>query len=82
MTPIIGLSSCIEISNTGSIIGSSSKALTTARKNFQELRRQITDIYNQRVEPLKRLHSAKTKLFLLTVNPKVSDDEYNKQKWY
>lgn len=56
----------IEISNTGNIIRSSSKALTVTSKNFEELRKQITDIYNQRVELLKKLSSAKTKLFLLT----------------
>ena len=56
----------IEISNTGNIIRSSSKALTVTSKNFQELRQQITDIYNQRIELLKKLNSAKTKLFLLS----------------
>lgn len=56
----------IEISNTGNIIRSSSKALTVTSKNFQELRQQITDIYNQRQELLKKLSSAKTKLFFLT----------------
>lgn len=56
----------IEITNTGNIIRSSSKALTVTSNNFQELRQQITDIYNQRVELLKRLSSAKTKLFLLS----------------
>lgn len=57
----------IEISNTGSIIRSSSNALTVTSKNFQKLRQQITDIYNQRVELLKKLNSAKTKQFLLTL---------------
>lgn len=57
----------IEISNTGNIIRSSSKALTITSKNFEELRKQITDIYNQRVELLKKLSSAKTKQFFLTV---------------
>lgn len=57
----------IEISNTGSIIRSSSKALTVTSKNFQKLRQQITDIYNQRVELLKKLNSAKTKQFFLTL---------------
>lgn len=57
----------IQISNTGSIIRSSSKALTVTSKNFEELRKQITDIYNQRVELLKKLQSAKTKLFFLSV---------------
>ncbi len=56
----------IEVTNTGSIIRSSSKALTVTSKNFQELRQQITDIYNQRVELLKKLNSAKTKLFILS----------------
>jgi len=56
----------IEISNTGNIIRSSSKALTVTSKNFEELRQQITDIYNQRVELLKELNSAKTKLFFLS----------------
>ncbi|OGK62269.1 hypothetical protein A2334_02425 [Candidatus Roizmanbacteria bacterium RIFOXYB2_FULL_38_10] len=56
----------IEISNTGNIIRSSSKALTVTSKNFQVLRQQITDIYNQRIELLKKLNSAKTKLFLLS----------------
>lgn len=57
----------IEISNTGSIIRSSSKALTVTSKNFEELRREITDVYNQRVALLKKLSSAKTKLFFLTI---------------
>lgn len=56
----------IQINNTGSIIRSSSRALTVTSNNFQELRQQITDIYNQRVELLKKLSSAKTKLFLLS----------------
>lgn len=56
----------IEVSNTGSIIRSSSKALTVTSKNFEELRSQITDIYNKRVELNKRLNSAKLKLFLLS----------------
>lgn len=56
----------IQINNTGSIIRSSSKALTVTSKNFQELRQQITDIYNQRQELIKKLNSAKAKLFLLT----------------
>jgi len=56
----------IQINNTGSIIRSSSKALTVTSKNFQELRQQITDIYNTRVELLKKLSSTKTKLFLLS----------------
>lgn len=57
----------IEISNTGNIIRSSNKALTVTSKNFEELRKQITDIYNQRLELQKRLNSAKTKLFLLSI---------------
>jgi hypothetical protein len=57
----------IEINNTGNIIRSSSKALTVTSKNFEELRKQITDIYNQRVELQKKLNSAKTKLFLLSL---------------
>ena len=57
----------IEISNTGNIIRSSSKALTVTSKNFEELRKQITDIYNQRVELLKKLSSAKTKQFFITL---------------
>lgn len=56
----------IEVTNTGNIIRSSSKALTVTSKNFEELRQQITDIYNRRVELLKKLNSAKTKLFFLS----------------
>ncbi len=56
----------IEVSNTGNIIRSSSKALTVTSKNFEELRKQITDIYNKRVEIIKKLNSAKTKQFFLT----------------
>ncbi len=56
----------IQINNTGSIIRSSSKALTVTSKNFHKLRQEITDIYNQRQELIKKLNSAKTKLFLLT----------------
>lgn len=56
----------IEINNTGNIIRSSSKALTVTSKNFEELRKQITDIYNQRLALQKRLSSAKTKLFFLS----------------
>ncbi|OQA93089.1 MAG: hypothetical protein BWY24_00730 [Microgenomates group bacterium ADurb.Bin219] len=57
----------IETSNTGNIIRSSNKALTVTSKNFEDLRKQITDIYNKRVELIKQLNSAKTKLFLLTL---------------
>lgn len=57
----------IEITNTGSIIRSSSKALKVTSKNFEELRKQITDIYSQRMELVKQLNSAKTKHLLLTV---------------
>lgn len=57
----------IQTTNTGNIIRSSSTALTVTSKNFEELRKQITDIYNQRVEIIKKLNVAKTKLFLLSV---------------
>lgn len=57
----------IETLNVGNIIRSSSKALTVTSKNFEDLRKQITDIYNKRVELIKQLNSAKTKLFLLTL---------------
>jgi hypothetical protein len=56
----------IEINNTGTIIRSSSKALTVTSKNFEDLRSQVTDIYTQRQELQKALSSAKTKLFFLT----------------
>lgn len=56
----------IEINNTGNIIRSSSKALTVTSKNFEDLRAQISDIYNQRQELLAALGSAKTKLFFLS----------------
>ncbi|GEM_PF-188416 len=56
----------IEISNTGNIIRSSSKALTVTSKNFAELRNQVTDIYNKRMELNKELRSAKVKLYALT----------------
>lgn len=49
------------------IIRSSNKALTVTSKNFTELRKQITSVYNSRVEKLKELRSAKTKLALLTL---------------
>lgn len=56
----------IQINNSGTIIRSSSKALTVTSKNFEDLRNQITDIYSQRQELQKSLSSAKTKLFLLS----------------
>lgn len=56
----------IEINNTGNIIRSSSKALTVTSKNFEDLRQQVSDIYNQRQELLAALGSAKTKLFFLS----------------
>ncbi len=56
----------IEINNTGNIIRSSSKALTVTSKNFEDLRAQVSDIYNQRQELLAALGSAKTKLFFLS----------------
>lgn len=56
----------IPSSNLGSIIRSSSKALTVTSKNFEELRTQITDIYNKREALLKQLQSANIKLFALT----------------
>ncbi len=56
----------IEISNTGNIIRSSSKALTVTSKNFKELRKLVTEIYDQRVELNKKLKSAKIKLYGLT----------------
>jgi len=62
----------IEIQGTGNIIRSSSKALTVTSKNFEELRKQITDIYNQRVELGRKLSSAKLKLFFLTTTHIVS----------
>lgn len=64
--PIVDTPKGIEIQGTGNIIRSSSKALTVTSKNFEELRKQITDIYNQRVELTKKLSSAKLKLFFLT----------------
>jgi len=54
-----------EVPNTGNIIRSSNKALTITSKNFIELRQQITDIHNQKIELLKKLQSAKSKLFWL-----------------
>lgn len=57
----------IEIANTGNIIRSSSTALTVTSKNFEELRAQVTDIYNQRMELTKQLQGAKFKLFALTL---------------
>lgn len=63
---IVNVPKGIEIQGTGNIIRSSSKALTVTSKNFEELRKQITDIYNQRVELSKKLSSAKLKLFFLT----------------
>lgn len=62
----------IEIQETGNIIRSSNKALTVTSKNFEELRKQITDIYNKRVELGKKLSSAKLKLFFLTATHAVS----------
>ena len=56
----------VEISNTGNIIRSSSKALTVTSKNFVELRNQVTDIYNKRMELNKELRSAKIKFYALT----------------
>jgi hypothetical protein len=53
-------------SNPLGIIRSSSKALTVTSRNFAELRSQITDIYNQRMDLLKELRFAKSKLGLLT----------------
>jgi len=63
---VVGVPKGIEIQGTGNIIRSSSRALTVTSKNFEELRKQITDIYNQRAELGKRLSSEKLKLFLLT----------------
>lgn len=57
----------IEITNTGNIIRSSSKALTVTSKNFEELRNQVTDIYNQRMELTKKLQGAKFKFYALTL---------------
>lgn len=51
--------------NMGNIIRSSSKALTVTGKNFVELRQQITDIHNQRLELNKRIRSAKSKYSVL-----------------
>ncbi len=62
----------IEIQGTGNIIRSSSKALTVTSKNFEELRKQITDIYNKRVELGRKLNSAKLKLFFLTTTHIIS----------
>jgi hypothetical protein len=56
----------IEINNTGNIIRSSRTALTVTSKNFEDLRSQISDIYNQRQELLAALGSATTKLFFLS----------------
>lgn len=49
------------------IIRSSSKALTVTSKNFRELRDQITDTYNKRVNKLKELKSEKLKFFALSI---------------
>jgi hypothetical protein len=57
----------IETKNSGSIIRSSSKALTVTSKNFEELRNQITEVYNKRVALLNKLKSAKRKLFFLSL---------------
>lgn len=57
----------IEITNTGNIIRSSSKALTVTSKNFEELRNQVTDIYTQRMELTKKLQGAKFKFYALTL---------------
>lgn len=56
----------VEISNTGNIIRSSSKALTVTSKNFKELRDQVTDIYNKRMELNKEIQGAKLKFYALT----------------
>lgn len=48
------------------IIHSSNKALTVTNNNFEELRSQITDLYNQRIGLLKELRAAKSKMGLLT----------------
>lgn len=55
----------IPTNNTGTIIRSSSKALTVTSKNFEDLRKQITDIYTQRLEIKRELSSAKLKYYFL-----------------
>lgn len=56
----------MEVNQTGNIIRSSSKALTVTSKNFEDLRKNITDIYEHRSALQKKLNAAKTKLFLLS----------------
>ncbi|MDD5341469.1 MAG: hypothetical protein PHC97_03500 [Patescibacteria group bacterium] len=51
--------------NVGNVIRSSNKALDVTSKNFVELRQRITEIHNQKIELLKKLQSAKFKLFWL-----------------
>jgi len=57
----------IQISNSGSIIRSSSKALNVTSSNFVQLREHITDIYNQRRDLLKQLKSTKNALTFFTL---------------
>lgn len=56
----------IQTAGMGKIIRSSSKALTVTSKNFEDLRKQITEIYTQRVEIKKQLSSAKFMYYFLT----------------
>jgi hypothetical protein len=51
----------------GNIIRSSNRALTVTSKNFEELRKQITNIRNQRLEIIEKLNAAKIKLILLSI---------------